>query len=216
MLLKDRAYQELKELLLSDEVPSGQFMSERSIAERLGMGLAPVRSAIARLKAERIVEDVPNKGLMVPQMSVSAIHDFYETRSVLESFVVRSLAQGLRPSDRQRLLDHIELQHGAVRARDPMLFRRYDYDFHLLLLRLHGNQELIMILENLRVRLDRFHNKTIGSRFEAIPFLVDQHAALADAIVTESPELAEKILQEHLDWGRKAMLSREIHLDHTI
>ena len=54
-LLKDRAYDELKNLILDETFSPGTFLSERQLAARLGMSKTPIRSALERLEAEAFV-----------------------------------------------------------------------------------------------------------------------------------------------------------------
>ena len=48
-LLKERAYDEIKRLILTGELNPGSFLAERQLAARLGMSKTPVRSALERL-----------------------------------------------------------------------------------------------------------------------------------------------------------------------
>ena len=54
-LLKDRAYERIKHRLLNDDYPPGSFLSERQLAERLGMSKTPVKAALERLESEGFI-----------------------------------------------------------------------------------------------------------------------------------------------------------------
>ena len=65
VFLKDRAYEELKTLILSEALPPGSFLSERALGQKLGMSKTPVRSAIERLENEGFVSVSPQQGVVV-------------------------------------------------------------------------------------------------------------------------------------------------------
>src|SRR5436190_20506982 len=90
--LKDEAYTQLKQRLLSSHYPPGSFLSERQLARDLGMSKTPVKAALERLEAEGYVAVSPQQGIVVRELSIREIADQYEIRAALESFAVRTLA----------------------------------------------------------------------------------------------------------------------------
>src|SRR5215216_6564500 len=85
-LLKDRAYERIKQRLLNNDYPPGSFLSERQLAENLGMSKTPVKGALERLEAEGLISVSPQQGIVVRELSVHEIADQYEIRAVLESY----------------------------------------------------------------------------------------------------------------------------------
>src|SRR5437899_8390145 len=96
-LLKDRAYDRIKVRLLNDDYPPGSFLSERQLAENLGMSKTPVKAALERLESEGFISVSPQQGIVVRELSVHEIADQYEIRAALESYTVRALAGRLTP-----------------------------------------------------------------------------------------------------------------------
>src|SRR5262245_27959269 len=90
--LKERAYERLKHGLLNNDYPPGTFLSERQLAENLGMSKTPVKAALERLESEGFITVSPQQGIVVRELSVSEIADLYEIRAALESFTLKSLA----------------------------------------------------------------------------------------------------------------------------
>ncbi|EJZ19892.1 GntR family transcriptional regulator, partial [Rhizobium sp. Pop5] len=73
VLLRDEAYQTIKEFLLTEE--SEEVLSERTLASRFKLGLAPVRSAVERLRAEGLLTAMMNSGLRLPEITAREILD---------------------------------------------------------------------------------------------------------------------------------------------
>src|SRR5262245_64625446 len=90
--LKDRAYEGIKQRLLNSDYPPGSFLSERQLAESLGMSKTPVKAALERLESEGFITVSPQQGIVVRELSVGEIADQYEIRAALESYTLRTLA----------------------------------------------------------------------------------------------------------------------------
>src|SRR5512145_1207702 len=60
-----RVYAELRERLVAGMLEPGQKVSLRTIAERLGVSVQPVREAVSRLVADRALVVLPNRAVRV-------------------------------------------------------------------------------------------------------------------------------------------------------
>jgi DNA-binding GntR family transcriptional regulator len=65
--LVNRAYQELKRILVEHHIPQGGKLNEIELAAALGISRTPVREAINRLGKEGLVEIFPQRGAFVTQ-----------------------------------------------------------------------------------------------------------------------------------------------------
>jgi DNA-binding GntR family transcriptional regulator len=68
--LSDRAYDAIKQAILSLELQPGEFMSIGSLASQLDVSRTPVREALLLLEKEGLVSLVPHKGAYVSELSV--------------------------------------------------------------------------------------------------------------------------------------------------
>ncbi len=117
-LLKEQAYVELKQLILSGAIAPGSFLAERQLAGRLGMSKTPVRAALERLELEGFVTVSPQQGILVRDLSLHEIADQYEIRIALEAFVVRHVAGRLAAPQVERLRDNLHEQEATARTGD--------------------------------------------------------------------------------------------------
>jgi DNA-binding GntR family transcriptional regulator len=92
VLLKEQAYQQLKQMLVDGTYVPGTFLSERRLAEQLGMSKTPVRAALERVEAEGYVTVSPQQGIVVRELSLREIKEHFEIRMALETHIVRRLA----------------------------------------------------------------------------------------------------------------------------
>jgi len=58
-LLRDTAYEAIRDAIVRGDLPPGAAMSNVAVADQLGLSRAPVRDALARLADEGLVETKP-------------------------------------------------------------------------------------------------------------------------------------------------------------
>jgi DNA-binding GntR family transcriptional regulator len=90
--LSDQAVEALRDEILSCRLAPGATVSETLMTERLSLGRAPVRAALARLAEEGLVQAVPRRGWMVSLVTVRDIHEVFDLRMILEPEAARRAA----------------------------------------------------------------------------------------------------------------------------
>jgi DNA-binding GntR family transcriptional regulator len=75
-----RAQLQLRELILSGELPGGARIAELAIVERLGVSRTPIRAALMRLEQEGLLEALPNGGYAVKTFTERDISESIELR----------------------------------------------------------------------------------------------------------------------------------------
>ncbi|MDP3109771.1 GntR family transcriptional regulator, partial [Hydrogenophaga sp.] len=93
-----RALLQLRELILSGELPGGSRIAELAIVERLGVSRTPIRAALMRLEQEGLLQALPNGGYVVQTFSERDIADAIELRGTLEGLLARLAAERGAPS----------------------------------------------------------------------------------------------------------------------
>jgi len=79
------AYRRPRAGILANEFPDDQPLSERGLAERLGLGRMPVREASKDLERDGLVEVQPLRGTFIRRLSFDEMRDLYEVRLGLNS-----------------------------------------------------------------------------------------------------------------------------------
>ena len=74
----EKAYGTIKRAILRGEIPQGVFLSEAEITRQYGTGRTPYRKACNRLHHDRLLEAVPRRGYLVPEISFHAARDLFE------------------------------------------------------------------------------------------------------------------------------------------
>ncbi len=207
-LLKDRAYEALKEFILTGVYPPGSFLSERQLAATLGMSKTPVRSAIERLETEGFLVVSPQQGILVSELSLDEVVDHFEIRTALETYMARRLAGRLTPTQLERLRANLKAQLAAAEGGDVLSYRQLDTDFHLLLCEFLNNQEIIRVMWRLRDKLGRVIFRVVSQRPERMASSYGEHVGILEAMLGGEGNLAAARMEEHLEWGRRFLTER--------
>ena len=93
----ERAYQRLKSDILSGSIPIGP-LDIRILGDRLRMSVTPVREALARLHAERLVRLAPHQGYVVATASARRLEHLYELSSALVHLSLERASRSRRPT----------------------------------------------------------------------------------------------------------------------
>src|SRR6185369_1134697 len=66
---------------------------------QLGLGRTPIREALQRLVRDQFVVIIPRRGMYVSNIDVSELSTLYETRAILEPYVMRLACARGRAAD---------------------------------------------------------------------------------------------------------------------
>jgi DNA-binding GntR family transcriptional regulator len=206
-LLRDQAYAAIKRFILDGELAPGAFLAERQLAGQLRMSKTPVRAALQRLEAEGFVTVSPQQGIIIRVLTVPEIAEHYELRAALETYVVRALAGHLLGGQRDRLEENLRAQ-AALRGRDDGLrVIALDTEFHILFCEFLGNQEILKVMAQLREKIQRAIIRVFQLEAGRFASSYEEHRAIADAVTKGDAALAARLVEEHLEYARRCLLS---------
>ena len=100
----DRAYREIRALIVTLDLPPGSVLSEPELQARLGLGRTPIREALRTLANERLVEVFPRRGMFVAALDPRDLSALSEVREETEPFAAR-LAAERRTDDDLAVID---------------------------------------------------------------------------------------------------------------
>lgn len=93
--LSSAAYVRLRREIIRAELPPGQKINIRELADRYGTGLAPVREALNRLTSEALVTQSDQRGFTVPPLDVDDLDELVRARCLINGMALReSIAHG--------------------------------------------------------------------------------------------------------------------------
>jgi DNA-binding GntR family transcriptional regulator len=193
------AYRAIKDLIVSLELPPAALLDERGLAERLGVGLTPVRQALRRLEWESLVVILPRRGTLVADLNDSDLGRIYELRSVLEPQAAELAAERGTAEQRAALAAVIAAMHAELARPTPdrRVLIGLDRDLHRQIWAMAGNEMLEQTLEWLFSHVLRRWNVSID-RNESLGSVMQMHDEIADAIVAGDAQRARAAMTRHV------------------
>ncbi|AVD54569.1 hypothetical protein BEH_24730 (plasmid) [Priestia filamentosa] len=82
--LPQRAYLAIRHAIRHLQLPPGQTVLEREMAEILGMSRTPVRESLIRLETEGWVRLIPRRGFIVAPLVADDLQQIYEVVEALD------------------------------------------------------------------------------------------------------------------------------------
>lgn len=173
----------------------GQRLIESDLQTALKVSRGPIREAIRRLAADRVVEIELYKGARVRRISATEIKAIYEIREVLEGLACRLAAQNFKMSDKR--LQKLEKDFDRNFDGSAQGFLRYNEQFHKLIFEMSGNAELQRLVENLQVPSFILLVQIVVNA-KSIVRARNEHRPIVDAIAKSDAAQAERAMKAHV------------------
>ncbi|WP_406430625.1 GntR family transcriptional regulator [Streptomyces sp. NBC_01589] len=187
----------LRAALVDGELLPGQVYSAPVLGARFGVSATPVREAMQQLAIEGAVEVVPNRGFRVAERSPQELAELAEVRALIEVPVMLRLA---RTVDRARWTALRPLADATVAAAavgDRASYAESDRAFHRAVLALSGNQQLVMVADDLHRRSQWPLGHNPATRRADLLADAVEHTALLDALIAEDLTVVQSLVREH-------------------
>lgn len=192
----------LKERIIRWEYAPGHRFTEEGLCDEFGVSRSPVREALRMLVENRLVEKAPHKGYSVKQLDMQEIHELYDVRMALETYVIERLAQSDYPEKDWKELYRTWQNLRKVAITDPADFAKLDEEFHEKLAVWTGNRTLLQQIRSIDERL-YFIRVTDITTIERLRKTCEQHLRILDCIREKNIECAREALQLNIEDGRK-------------
>lgn len=209
--------------------PGSRLPAEAEMCRQFAVSRTVVREAVARLKADQLVETQPGLGLFVvrrppgqgvlklraPEGStVERARELLEFRAGLETEAARLAA--LRRTD-----DDIVAMRGALTLIDETERAggnggAEDLDFHMTIARASKNGYIVQVLQFLSgsLRDAISHSRVVTARRrEHVVAAQREHALVVEAIVAGDPDIATLQMRRHLCNGERRLLQLDTAAD---
>jgi DNA-binding GntR family transcriptional regulator len=158
-----------------------------------------VREALAVLTSTGLVEQVPQSGVNVRDISSEEAVQALRLRGGLEATIVEELATHGLDSDEPREL--IERMEQRCQYTDEVGFMLEDTAFHVLLARLGGFHTSLTMLQGLRDQVHLFRLKQPLTE-SAMHEVVAEHTAIVDAVGAQDVQAATDRMRAHIEATR--------------
>ena len=205
-LLSTLTYEAVREVILSGEIPPGQWLRQEPLAERLGVSQATVREALKQLVSEGLAIHVPHKGVKAVMLSVDDLEDIYDIRAFLEGLANRLAAARISKTELSKMRKILPHTVVTATSQSTDTAREANQEFHWIAIRACGRTYLTRMLAQAWGLMDpymvygRFLNGERGleERIEASELDLNDHAELLKALESKDGEAAQAVTKEYV------------------
>ena len=202
--LVDRLVVIIRDSIISGSLQPGAHIGIKKIADAHAVSMIPVREALARLLASRLVEMKPNRGYFVASRPTSSeFAQFVQFRELFEVSAVSLGLDNVSDADIRQLVD-LNAKMRQVKAgpdnSEMVEWGRLNNQFHQVLVGLSRNQFIMQQYENLSFGYLHFQlARSYPIEFTSLDILADQHDAMIDALQAGDRPLLLKLLSQHIN-----------------
>ncbi|HEY0663232.1 MAG TPA: GntR family transcriptional regulator [Thiobacillaceae bacterium] len=196
--LMERAYTRIEELIVTLRLAPGTVVTEAQLSDMLGIGRTPIREALQRLAAQRLVRILPRRGIVISEIDVKAQLRLLEVRRELERLICRKAARRASDPERKHFAELAKGFRQCARDGDEERFMRMDREFNELCLVAARNEfatGAMNLMNSLSRRFWFLHYRQAAD----LPLTAKLHAEVAHAIAAGDEDAAEKASEKLLD-----------------
>lgn len=201
-----RTYDAIAASIVNGQLQPGQSLSDRQLAEALGVSRTPVRDALHMLVSSGLVARRGRVGWAVTEFGAEDVKQVYQARRVVEPagfdvmgewddaiFAEYERFDRLheRPPDQERLADYLAT----------------DRDFHRLLVRSSGNALIARFYGVLELQIDRIRHFVPERNWMRLGESFEEHRAILAAVAERDPAKARDAVRQHICAAEEAILA---------
>ncbi|PBC64603.1 GntR family transcriptional regulator [Streptomyces sp. Tue6028] len=193
-LLRDRAYEAIRDAIVAGEIEPGAVVRDAELAERLGLSRAPVREAFARLVDEGLLETKPQSYTRVTPVVAADVRDAAAVVGAMHELVTRVAVPRLRDADVDAMRAANDRFAAAVRAGDVDAALGADDALHDVLVRMSGNRAAAATVTRYTPLIRRLERRRFGEGGSCRS--AGLHERLIDACAEGDAEEAVRVTAE--------------------
>lgn len=200
--LADKAYIQLRHDIVRGAFEPGSPLRLAELGERYEMGFSPLREALNRLQAERLVTVESQRGFRVASLSLEEFEDSLATRLLIET---EALELAIRHGDDHWAANIVSALYALKlqierqdEAPDIWALEERHHKFHRALLEACGSVWLLQFFESLYMANERFRIPVLLAATEKSSRDIQaEHTTLAEATLARRTAEATDLLRDH-------------------
>lgn len=208
---KPKSLREYVENYLHQEIMAGRYapgerLVEREICEILNVSRPPVREALRKLEAEKLISIVPNKGPVVASISHKEAKEIYELRAMLEAHATTQFARLASDADVERLASAVNNLHFESKLNDRRLLLSAIANFYAIILGGCGNDLIRDTLLGLLSRINLLRATSL-SQPNRLPVSLSEIDRIYELIRERNADAAGEAARVHISNAQEVALA---------
>lgn len=206
-ILRDSIREKIIALLLTGELKPGERIKELALSRTLEVSRTPLREALISLERTGLVRSEPNVGFTIKELSVKEAEELYPLIVLLENHALL-LAFPL-----------VQTQIQVLEMTNETLYRKRklpgeaslaDREFHHRLTELCGNDTLLQMIAELRLRISCYEHHYMA-KSEQLECSYRQHKDIINALREGNKDAAQCALSVNWEYGMRFLVTELSH-----
>jgi DNA-binding GntR family transcriptional regulator len=207
-LLREFAYERLKDAIRHTDVPSGYPLSETRISKILGVSRTPVREALQQLSQEGLVQVIPGRAVTVASRSIRDVLNVVHVRMLLEPEMMRLVTETISLAQVKTLQEALDGMEKALATGSQEDWSESDTVYHETLSEACPNQLLGEIVVQMRNRVHHLANVDSQTNPARLQACTAEHREIVEAIVAKDGQAAANAMRSHINQLQQSLFNR--------
>jgi len=201
----EAVHERLRADLLAGRYRPGEALRLEPLMTRYGCGISPLREALNRLAAERLVRAESQRGFQAAPVSLAEMWEIVRLRQTLEG---EALAASMASGDARWEGEIVAAFHRLAKApppgrdrADPDSWERSHRDFHCALIAACPSSWLLHFIGILYGHTERYrrirYERTVPQKL--VRDVEAEHRELMEAVLARDKRRAQRLIAEHLE-----------------
>jgi DNA-binding GntR family transcriptional regulator len=191
----ERSYRQIQDMVISFQIRPGERINESELSRKLGVSRTPFREALNRLASDGFLDFVPAQGFFRKKIKPKEVFDLIHFRIAVETAASRFAVENATAREIDmlgeivdELVDTQTLAPSAIVPKDEL--------FHETLTGLSRNNEMLMALRSINIRLRPLRYLTIDEARMQLGH--QQHKLIHAALKKRDADTLAAILTAHI------------------
>jgi len=193
-----QAYNKIEEMIVTLKLPPGSSFTEGELIDQTGLGRTPVREALQRLTAEKLVILIPRKGMMISSIDIGEFLNLLQTRRVLDMLLAEQASRRANPDQRIQIQQAADNMHECITSGDVRGFLDWDYRLDQIVAEAARNSYAADAVSPLYTHCRRFWY--FYQQNSDMTMVAKEHQNLARAIVSANAEEARESVNQLIQY----------------
>ena len=176
----EQVYIQIRKLIISRQMESGERLVERKMAERFDVNRADIRQACSRLEGEGLLVSGAKGGFFVMSLNQQQSDDLFRARDAIEIGAAILAVKSATTKDIERLEEIVELMHSLAKNSMTEGFYEADLLFHEILVASAHSRKLMDIYKSANFMLTNSITRAPGQK--ALEIDAKKHKKILQAL----------------------------------
>lgn len=208
--LTNQIYKHLLNKIINNELPPGSRIIYDDLVKELGVSRTPLREAINKLNADRLITIKPRSGTFVKIPSKKDIIEVYDIRLYLESLSIELAYNSLNIDVLEKFLTDSYEAERALNKGDVAPFFRIDRKLHQSIIFYANNEFLTQFWKVIESQIQWYG--VIMTTNSARPHKANkQHIDIINFLINEDLVAARELMSTHIKDMKENMLHNNLN-----